>query len=311
MRFDGWGPAVSVATASLAVGTALAARWTFDEVGEPANPGPVLLAQGPWLVPDDTPGLVAVAGTALALGIGLLVRRMRTSAALARTRADFVTTATHELKTPVAAIRAAGETLLNGRLSEDARADYARLVVDQADRLTRLLNNVLAYSRITSATEAYTFEPLSLDLLVGDVLRDWRRPLERAGFTVHVDIPDDLPPVRADRTAFELLVDNLVSNAVTYSGDTRRLEIVARQADGRAVTLDIVDHGIGIAADEIEHVRRRFVRGRRAAPGGSGLGLAIADRIVHDHGGSLTIQSAVGAGTTVRVTLPAAEIRPS
>jgi signal transduction histidine kinase len=99
------------------------------------------------------------------------------------------------------------------------------------------------------------------------------------------------------------MLNNLVDNAIRYSKDTRHLTIAARQR-GANVILEVRDKGIGIPESEIGRVTRKFFRGRTSIAGGSGLGLAIVDRIVADHSGSLEIQSGVGTGTTVRVTLP-------
>jgi two-component system sensor histidine kinase SenX3 len=129
-----------------------------------------------------------------------------------------------------------------------------------------------------------------------------------AGFEVEVDVPPDTPAIRGDRTACLLLFDNLVDNAIRYSHAERSVSIRAR-ATGPTVTITVTDRGDGIPADELTEVTRRFFRGRNAGSGGSGLGLAIASRIATDQGGSLHIDSAVGAGTTVSVTLPAADER--
>jgi two-component system phosphate regulon sensor histidine kinase PhoR len=114
-----------------------------------------------------------------------------------------------------------------------------------------------------------------------------------------------LPPVRADATALELLLNNLIDNAIRYSSEIRELTITAR-AEGARVALRVTDRGRGIEREELEHVTKRFYRGRRRAASGSGLGLAIVDRIVKDHGGTLEIASTPGQGTTVTVSLPAA-----
>jgi signal transduction histidine kinase len=251
--------------------------------------------------------MISVTGAVFAIGLALTVQVFRANAALVKRRADFVSSVTHELKTPVATIRAAGETLMSGRVTgPDTSREYARLVVEQAKRLTRLLNNLLAYARITDTTEGYAFEPVNLETLAHESLRDWRWQLESGGFTVDIDVPPDVPSVRVDRTAFGLLLDNLVANAIGHSTHTRSIRISARRAP-REVILDVADRGVGIPPDELALVTRKFFRGRGSIPGGSGLGLAIAERIVADHSGSLTIQSAVGAGTTVRVTLPIEE----
>ena len=197
--------------------------------------------------------------------------------------------------------------MARGRLSgPDALKDCAQLVVQESKRLTRLVDNLLAYSRVTDVTEVYTWDAIDPATLVHDVLGGFRQALDAGGFNVEVVISPDLPPVRGDWTACVLLFDNLIDNAIRYSTATRRVAVRAR-ADGKAVTIEVADGGRGIPPDELPRVTRRFFRGRAAGSGGSGLGLAIASRIVEDHRGTLRIRSELGVGTTVSVTLPAAE----
>jgi signal transduction histidine kinase len=111
--------------------------------------------------------------------------------------------------------------------------------------------------------------------------------------------------IRGDRLALRLLFDNLIDNAMRYSANERRIALTARTTPGW-VLIEVIDSGIGIPAEELPLITRKFVRGKQAPAGGSGLGLAIAKRIASDHGGHLEIHSAAGTGTTVTVTLPAA-----
>jgi signal transduction histidine kinase len=248
--------------------------------------------------------VAAAAAGVLALGLALTSRAVRASARLAEMRSEFVSSVTHELKAPLATIRAVGDSVATGRVTDtETLKDYAQLVVQESKRLARLFDNLLAYSRITDVTEAYHFEALEIPELIEEALRGFRSQLSANGFDVTVDLPSQLPPVRADRTAMGLLLDNVIDNAVRYSGPSHWLSIGAEQTDG-VVRIAIADRGIGIPPHELDHVVRKFFRGRRAGSGGSGLGLAIANRIVTDHGGSLTIDSAVGSGTTVSLILP-------
>jgi signal transduction histidine kinase len=253
---------------------------------------------------------LAVAGIAMGvfmLGLVLTVRASQARARLAELRSDFVSTVTHELKTPIAVIRAAGDTMARGRVTgPEALRDYSQLVVQESKRLTRLVDNLLAYARITDVTDVYTFSALDTGRLLGDVVGGFHTTLQDAGFDVTVDVPPGTPAIRGDRTACLLLFDNLVDNAIRYSPAGKCLRIQARTA-GRTVTVAVADRGTGIPADELAQVTRRFFRGRSAGSGGSGLGLAIASRIAADHDGSLQIESAVGTGTTVTVTLPVAD----
>jgi signal transduction histidine kinase len=253
--------------------------------------------------------VVALGGLGFALGLVLTVTLTRSHARLAQLRADFVSTVTHELKTPIATIRAAGDTLASGRLTDgETSRRYAKLMVDESKHLTRLLDNLLAYARIADTTEVYSFSPIEVDALVNHALHNARSRLESSGFAVVVDIPPDIPMVHADWTAIGLALENLVDNSIRYSKDEKSLAITAR-SEGEFVRIQVSDRGIGIPADEIRHATRRFFRGRSTPSGGSGLGLAIVERIVTDHKGSLKISSVVGEGTTAEITLPISSAR--
>ena len=276
-------------------------RWMV-EVGGAADPTLTAAIHGA----DRTLLLAAFAAATLALGLVLTSRAVGASARLSELRSEFIATVTHELKTPIATIRAAGDTLISGRISAaDAQREYAQLVVQEAKRLTRLVENLLAMSRITDVTEVYVFEPLRVDALVQGTLQEFAHQLDDAGFATRRDIPPDLPAVRADRTAARLLLDNLVDNAIRYSPVVRYLRIGAYRENGMVV-LEVSDKGCGIPGDELDQVTRKFFRGRHPVANGSGLGLAIVKRIVADHGGRLAIDSEVNIGTTVRVALPVA-----
>jgi signal transduction histidine kinase len=324
---DDRGLAVGAATAGGASGGPIIRRWFPVVFFDPLLVGldsPADLERQSWAVQvkvnddaDRTAGIGGVNGTlfvgtaavvTLAIGLLLTARAARDSARLAELRSEFVSTVTHELKTPIATIRAIGDTLVRGRISEPgAQREYAQLVVQEAKRLTRLVENLLAYARITDVTEAYVFEPLVLADLLQDALKGFGPQLEEAGFDVRLEVAADLPPVRGDRTALRLLLDNLIDNAIRYSGAARWLSFRAYRSAPLRVVLEVADQGIGIPADEVEQVTRRFYRGRQSRSAGSGLGLAIVKRIAADHGGTMSIASVMGKGTTVRLEIPAME----
>jgi signal transduction histidine kinase len=251
--------------------------------------------------------LASAAGLALILGISMTARAAHASATLAQVRAEFVASVTHELKTPIATIRAIGDILSSGRMAGPAVVPrYGQLVTKEAKRLGRLVDNVLAFSRITDVADVYSFDSLSIAEIVDDVLRDLAGAISERGFELTVAIPADMPTVRGDRLALHLLLDNLLDNAVKYSAATRSIAVEARY-ERPMVVLTVRDRGVGIRAQEIDQVTRRFVRGSAAPPGGNGLGLAIVQKIVTDHGGLLRIESVEGEGTAVIVSLCAAE----
>jgi len=215
-----------------------------------------------------------------------------------------VSTVTHELKTPVQVIRSIGETLARGRVENGERLqEYAQLLVQEGHRLSRLIDNLLAYSRVTDVAQVYSFEPQHPHEIVTEAIRGFTRLMKDRDFEVTVDVPDSLPMVTADRTSIVLALDNLIDNAMRYSGDAREMQIVARAVNGR-VEIAVRDSGVGIDADELERVKGRFARGRSTQGHGSGLGLAIVSRIVNDHGGSLKLESLKDSGTTATVALP-------
>jgi two-component system phosphate regulon sensor histidine kinase PhoR len=251
--------------------------------------------------------LSSIAGAALLLGIAMSARAAHATAALAEVRAEFVASVTHELKTPIATIRAIGDILTSGRLAGPAAIPrYGQLVTTEAKRLGRLVDNVLASSRITDVADVYSFDSLSIAEIVDDVVRDLATVISEKGFEITLAIPPDLPAVRGDRLALHLLLDNLLDNAVKYSAATRSIAVTAA-FEPPMVALAIRDRGVGIRAADIDHVTRRFFRGSHAPAGGNGLGLAIVKKIVDDHAGTLSIDSVEGEGTTVTVRLPSAE----
>jgi len=264
---------------------------------------------------SDDPALVAAEGGAqrtlvidaalsfvLVVAMFITAQAARASVDLSEMRSDLVSTVTHELKTPISNIRAINETLASGKGDSVMSREYAELAVSEAKRLGRLIDNLLAYARITDVTDAYFFESVSVEHVVGVVLAELRGQLQQAKFTVDVDIPAELPDVRADPTALGLVLSNVIDNAIRYSTVNRQIRITAT-VSGACVAVDVMDRGIGIPADELSRVTRKFFRGRSSHIGGSGLGLAIVERLVRAHDGSLDIQSVVGTGTTVRITL--------
>lgn len=252
--------------------------------------------------------LMTVAAGASLLALVLTVKADRASVALASMKSDFVAAVTHELKTPVALIRLVGDTLASGRYSSAKTVqEYAGLLSQEASRLSTSIDNLLTYARYSnrSSIDLADIEPAEL---IEDALQRFRPTLEHLGFDVRVDVPIVLPCVAVDRRAMTLAVDNIIDNAIKYSGQDPVLAVSGR-VNGRSVTLTFRDRGSGIPREDLAHVFERFYRGRNAGVNGSGLGLAIAQRIVHRHGGDVVIRSTVGVGTKVDIVLPAARRR--
>jgi signal transduction histidine kinase len=251
--------------------------------------------------------LITVAAVASLLALVLTVRADRASVALASMKSDFVAAVTHELKTPVALIRLVGDTLANGRYTSPKTVhEYAGLLSVEASRLGSSIDNLLTYARYSGgraadSTEFVNVEPADL---VEDALQGFRPRLATLEFELTVDLPHDLPQVFVDRPAVIQALENIVDNAIKYSGSTTRRLLVSGRATSKGLTLTVKDSGSGICREDQARIFERFYRGRNVSTGGSGLGLPIAKRIVESHGGRIDVRSELGVGTEVDVTLP-------
>lgn len=247
--------------------------------------------------------VLAASALAFAIGLVIIVRATRAAAALASMRSEFVSTVTHELKTPMSVIQSVGETMLRGRVSSpEQQREYAQLLVQETYRLRHLIDNLLAYARVTEVADVYTFESLQPEQVVEEVLHGFRKLLRDRGIEVNVSVPRPLPPVKADRASIVFALDNLLDNAMRHAG-AKQIQLDARLS-GNAVEFVVADLGRGIPEDELKRVQQPFVRG--GASHGSGLGLAIVRRIAAAHRGWFRLESRVDAGTTATLAIPVA-----
>jgi signal transduction histidine kinase len=248
--------------------------------------------------------MLVLAAGALALGIGLMiiVRATRDAAAVASMRSEFVSTVTHELKTPMSVIQSIGQTMVRGRVSSpEQQREYAQLLVRETHRLRHLIDNLLAYARVTDVADVYAFERLQPEEVVEEALRDFRKLLSERGIDVKVSVPKPLPSIHGDRTSIQFALHNLIDNAMRHA-DATSIELEARLSD-KTVEFVVSDHGQGIPDDELKRVQQPFVRGG-ATGRGSGLGLAIVRRIAAAHRGWLRVESRVDVGTTATLAIP-------
>lgn len=250
-------------------------------------------------------GVLALLGaTAVILATG--AQRARR---LARQQMEFVAGVTHELNTPLAAIRSAGQNLADGIVKDPAQVRrYGGLIEKEGGRLTALVAQVLDFAGIESGSRAYASEPLEVAPLVEAVLGDHRLALEQAGIAVETDLAPDLPRVRGDAAALRRALDNVVANAVKFAAGGRWLSVrAAPRPDGGAVVLRVEDAGPGIPRDERERVFEPFYRGPAAegnATPGSGLGLSLVRHVVNAHGGRVRVEGREAGGTAVVLELP-------
>jgi PAS domain S-box-containing protein len=230
---------------------------------------------------------------------------------LSRLKDEFLSIASHELRTPVTSIK--GYTQLAKMLIREGdlttSGEYLDIALDQIDRMSRLILELLDVSRIETGRLDIRREPIAWPQFVREVVQRHHTAVSERRF--HVSIPDTKLPVIGDRDRLEQVLGNLMENAVKYSPDGSDITVTVENGEGAYVT-SICDRGIGIPQDELNQVFERFHRGRKVSStnyAGLGLGLYITRQIVERHGGAIWVDSREGQGTTFHFSLPQADAR--
>jgi signal transduction histidine kinase len=251
--------------------------------------------------------LMAMLAGVLALGVFFVVRAAAREVKVAELRSNFVSSVSHDLKTPLALIQLFAETLELGRLKNTDRAhEYYRIINSEARKLTRLINNLLDFSKIEAGLRSYTKrEPVDLSDLTRGVLESLSSQFAHNQFMVTSRI-DAGVPVYIDAEAAVQAIENLVSNAMKYSPERRDIEVEVERVDGYGV-VRVRDHGIGVPARLQRKIFHKFFRIQTDAgsgPQGTGLGLAIVDHVMRGHGGFVRVDSEPGRGSTFSLHFP-------
>jgi len=257
----------------------------------------------------QTMAYVAVAASGLAATVLIAVMTgsvFRRQLRLARLKTDLVASVSHELRTPLASMRVLVDGLLaDTHLDETKTREYLHLVASENARLTRLIENFLTFSRLERGRERFAFSAVSPSAAVNAAVAAIRERVPQA-CDLTIEISPDLPAVRADEGALISALINLLDNALKYTPDQKRVSVkVERTADG--VAFQVQDNGIGIAPREHRRIFKRFYRvdqSLASATSGVGLGLSIVELIARAHGGSVSVQSAQGSGSTFTLTVP-------
>lgn len=269
---------------------------------------------GPQAIPEivsastrPQKALVLVLAVAMALGVFLVAGAAAREVRVAELKSNFVASVSHDLKTPLALIQLFAETLELGRVRTPERAqEYYRIINGEAKKLTRLIENLLDFSRMEAGLRPYRMEPADLGEIVTRVLARMETQFSQGHFVVNTEIATGLPRVLADEGATEQAIENLLANAIKYSGDARQIDVTARRA-GDHVEVSVADHGIGIPRREQGRIFRKFYRVQRelgGGPQGTGLGLAIVDHTMRGHGGFVRVSSEPQQGSTFTLHFP-------
>ena len=243
-------------------------------------------------------------------GVLLVLRAVRREIDLARLRAEFVSSVSHELKTPLTSIMMFAEMLKEGRVRGRERLKrYSEIIAAESQRLFRMITNVLDLARIEEGRKQYQMQKTDMREVVRRSLAALSYHIASTGFTVETQFPDQPLQVFADPDALEQVTVNLLSNAIKYSRDEKWVGVRLEKRNSFAI-LEVEDHGIGIPENEKELVFERFYRttiSRASKSAGTGIGLNLVRTIVEAHGGKVEVESEVGKGSLFRVILPLME----
>lgn len=251
-----------------------------------------------------------VLGAAMLLLLGALVFMFisaQKERAVAERQAEFLANVTHELKTPLSVMQAAGENLADGRVKDQNRLkDYGTHIYKEAIRLRKMIEKLLDVAKTNAGQSLIEPKPVDVSQHLYSYLDEHKEFIESKGFTVETDIDDDIPMVMVDTDSFDTILSNLVENAVKYSDDEKYLGISLNSNENN-VELCVEDHGIGITKKDLSNIFDKFFRAEdslTAKTKGHGLGLSIVKNLVELNGGEINVESEPGRGSIFIVSFP-------
>ncbi len=228
---------------------------------------------------------------------------------LERIRKDFVANVSHELRTPASSIKGFAETLNAGALEDKENAkDFMKIIEANADRLIRLIDDLLDLSKIETGKIKLDMKPYNLRLIADKVIKDLENSAREKSITLVNDIGEDASKIMADESMITQVFYNLIDNAIKYTDEAGSVKLSAEEQED-LVAVSVSDNGIGISEKDIPRVFERFYcadKTRSRKSGGTGLGLSIVKHIVEEHGGQVSVESILGRGSTFTFTLPKA-----
>ncbi len=251
--------------------------------------------------------LLAAAFLAVVGGLILATRTMSREVALARTRSDFVSNVSHELKTPLALIRMFAENLRAGWVPEVKRSEYYEVMLSESERLSGVIDNVLDFSRMESGRREFHLRSTDVTALISGILERYRYSFETAGIELSTALPDYAVVADVDRDGMAQVLVNLLSNAAKYIGEGTKQVAVTLAENGKEFIVTVRDSGVGMGSDSVEEIFAPFTRiddPEVHSVAGSGIGLTIVRHIVDAHRGRIEVDSHLQEGSTFRVRIP-------
>ncbi len=249
-------------------------------------------------------------GSILVFGLILTLKTVTHEIRLARMKSDFVSTISHEFKSPLTSIRQLSEMLQTGRVpSEERRKKYYDVLVEQSERLSLLTDNVLNLAKLEEGRREFEFKRTDIYLLLKELVSGIQGRVRHDGFKIQIKMEKSLPILRLDSEAITQVVTNLMDNAIKYSGERKEI-IVRAYTENNDLIISVQDFGVGIRKEELDKVFERFYRvgeelTRRVK--GSGLGLTLVKQIVEAHQGTVEVESEQGLGSIFSLRIPIRE----
>jgi len=243
----------------------------------------------------------------LACGLFFTLQTVNNELHLSKMKSYFISTVSHEFKSPLTSIRQMAEMLVHGRVpSPERQQKYYTSILKQSERLSHLIDNILDFSKMEEGQKLFHFEKADITPVVSDIVESFQQHTVDQGFHINLVIPDPLPDVVFDREAMEQVMHNLLDNACKYSGDSRKIE-VHLLSKGNKIIISVRDNGVGIRKEDHDKIFSRFYRAGEELTQtvkGSGIGLTIVKQIVEAHNGTIDVESEVGKGSRFTVRIP-------
>lgn len=240
-------------------------------------------------------------------GVLLVLQDVSAIRRLERMRSEFVANVSHELKTPITAVKGFAETLLGGAVSDEETArSFLQIIYDESDRLNRLIGDILELSKIESRRVPLVFSPVEMDTFTHKSVKLMESEAARKSIELSMSIEPGLY-VEADEDRLRQIIMNLISNGINYTPEGGRVSLKIESLGDDYIRIQISDSGIGIPKKDLPRIFERFYRvdkARSRSSGGTGLGLSIVKHLVELHKGTISVTSSVGVGSTFTIELP-------
>ncbi|MFW6139784.1 MAG: ATP-binding protein [Acidobacteriota bacterium] len=237
----------------------------------------------------------------------LISRTIAQEMAVLKLKSDFVSSVSHEFKSPLTSIKALAERLRDGKVTDsDRMKSYFSVITQDVDRLTRLVRNILDFSKIEEGKKEYEFVETDVAQLVTQNIENFKREEIAKGVKITTRIPKNIPHLEIDEQALSQALNNLLDNAVKFSPDRKEVEVTLKK-EGTNVILEVKDRGIGISSNELDKIFDKFYQGRHEvsqSAKGTGLGLTLVKHTVEAHKGRMEVKSRKGEGSTFSIILP-------